>query len=92
MDYSHRDCDFHLADIKKMETVSIRPVLDFGGWGIRFSHKGKGYIIGGSKVVKVIFKTGRPVYFSTEEPERVVDRLRSLKFEEERINNVDSER
>lgn len=69
---------FRLADIKKMEAVSIRPILDFGGWGIRFSHKGKGYIIGGNKAVKVIFKTGRPVYFSTDEPQRIAEAYREF--------------
>lgn len=44
-----RTHSFRLADSEKMERVSIRSILDFGGWGICFSHKGKGYIIGGAK-------------------------------------------
>ncbi|NBC02729.1 MAG: hypothetical protein GVY20_03395 [Bacteroidetes bacterium] len=63
---------YRLANIETMEVVTYRPILDFGGWGIRWGRKGKGYIISGKKGVKVHFRTGRPVYFSSDEPEEVV--------------------
>ncbi|MDZ7717606.1 MAG: DUF6141 family protein [Balneolaceae bacterium] len=63
---------YRLADIESMETVTYRPILDFGGWGIRWGRKGKGYIISGKKGVKVYLRAGRPVYFSSDEPEEVV--------------------
>lgn len=70
---------YRLADIESMETVTYRPILDFGGWGIRWGRKGKGYIISGKKGIKVHFRTGRPVYFSSDEPEEVVKAYRELK-------------
>lgn len=70
---------YRMDDIEKMETVFIRPVLDFGGWGIRWGRKGKGYIISGRKAVKVYLKAGRPIYFSSDEPEKIVDAYREFK-------------
>ncbi|MDR9366555.1 MAG: DUF6141 family protein [Balneolaceae bacterium] len=69
---------YRLDDIESMEVVTYRPILDFGGWGIRWGHKGKGYIISGKKGVKVQFRAGRPVYFSSDEPEEVVRAYRNL--------------
>jgi len=69
---------YRLADIESIERVDFRPILDFGGWGIRWGRKGKGYIISGKKGVKVNFRTGRPVYFSSDEPEEVVRAYRKL--------------
>lgn len=63
---------YRLDDIEKMESVFIRPILDFGGWGIRWGRKGKGYIISGRKAVKVYLKAGRPIYFSSDEPEEII--------------------
>lgn len=63
---------YRLVDIESMEVVTFRPISDFGGWGIRWGRKGKGYIISGTKGVKIQFRTGRPVYFSSDEPEEVV--------------------
>ena len=72
---------FNLDDIEKMESVFVRPILDFGGWGIRWGRKGKGYIISGRKAVKVSLKAGRPIYFSSDEPDDVVEAYRDLSQE-----------
>lgn len=69
---------YQLDDIEKMESVFVRPILDFGGWGIRWGRKGKGYIISGRKAVKVYLKAGRPIYFSSDHPEEVVEAYREF--------------
>ncbi len=80
---TYRFIPFHLNEhsypiggIKNIEPVTIRPILQFGGWGIRYGLKGKGYILRGGKGIKVSFKDGRPVYFSAKNADSIVDAFR----------------
>lgn len=71
---------FHLS-IKKIEKDAVkrvtirnfRPILEYGGWGIRygFGKRGKGYIVSGNTGVQFILKNDKKVLFSTIEPERM---------------------
>jgi len=70
---------FPVRQIQNIERVRIRPILEFGGWGIRYGLKGKGYIMGGKKGIKVSFKSGRPVYFTAENPESFVEAFQRIK-------------
>lgn len=64
---------YPVQQIQNIEPVHIRPILHFGGWGIRFGFKGKGYIMKGGKGVKVSFKSGRPIYFSANDADSIVE-------------------
>ena len=67
---------FPIRGIKNIEPVLIRPLFHFGGWGIRYGFKGKGYIMSGGKGIKVSFNSGRPVYFSAKNADDIVDAFR----------------
>lgn len=71
--------EYPISAITNIEKVKIRPVLNFGGYGIRYSFKGKGYIQGGSKGIKVSFRSGRPVFFSTNHPDEFVEAFKKIK-------------
>lgn len=68
-----------VRQIQNIESVRIRPILEFGGWGIRYGLKGKGYIMGGKKGIKVSFYSGRPVYFTAEKPEGFIEAFQRVK-------------
>jgi len=65
--------------IQDIESVRIRPIIEFGGFGIRYGFKGKGYIMGGKKGIKVSFYSGRPVYFSSDNPDSAVQAFQKVK-------------
>lgn len=67
---------YPIRGIKNIEPVLVRPVFHFGGWGIRYGFKGKGYIMSGGKGIKVSFKSGRPVYFSAKNADDIVNAFR----------------
>lgn len=50
---------YHWDEIKSAEPVEYRPILDYGGWGIRYGSKGKAYNVSGKEGVLLSFKDGR---------------------------------
>ncbi|MCC5914444.1 MAG: hypothetical protein JJU46_08735 [Balneolaceae bacterium] len=77
--FCYRYFPFHLKEhayriqqIESVESEKIRPVLHFGGWGIRYGIKGKGYIMSGKRAVRLNFRSGRPVYFTCNDPNEIV--------------------
>jgi hypothetical protein len=66
------------ADISALEPVEYRPILEFGGWGIRFGRNGKrAWTIRGNRAVRLQLKDGRLFYVGSEKPERLAERLRA---------------
>jgi hypothetical protein len=50
---------FPWDEIAGYEPVEYRPILDYGGWGIRYGAKGKVYNVSGKEGVLFSFKDGR---------------------------------
>jgi hypothetical protein len=60
---------YNKEDIASIEIRTFRPILEFGGWGIRYSKKyGKAYTLQGSKGIQLIFKDGKKVLVGTSNP------------------------
>lgn len=66
---------FHLSfhniafrDLKSYRVVSYDPIGDYLGWGIRYSHKGKAYIISGDRGVQVELVNGKKILFGSQRP------------------------
>jgi|ETNmetMinimDraft_26_1059896.scaffolds.fasta_scaffold19230_3 hypothetical protein len=47
---------FNYKDIKLYNTITYRPIRDYGGWGIRYGRKGKAYNAYGNRGVLFILK------------------------------------
>ncbi len=57
------------------------PLLEYGGWGIRFGRNGKAYNIKGNKGLQLKFKSGKALLIGTQKPEelqKVLDELNML--------------
>lgn len=62
-------------DIKNVTEINVDPLGDFGGWGYRFTFKGKrGIIMGNGHAVKIELKSGKDFVLSTS---RKAELLRS---------------
>ena len=53
-------------EIEKIESLKYRPLGDYGGWGIRYSFKGKCYNVKGNLGVKVFLKNGSYILFGSQ--------------------------
>jgi hypothetical protein len=61
--------------IATLEIVKFSPLMDFGGWGIRWGRKGKCYTVKGNKGLQIVFKNGDRLLIGTQNPkekERII--------------------
>lgn len=70
----HRDFQsFRWEEIAALEACTYRPILDYGGWGIRFGSGGKAYNVSGNRGVRLDLAAGRPkhVLIGSQRPEEL---------------------
>lgn len=67
--------DFSWKDISGMRAAAVRPLRDFGGWGLRYGRKGKAYIVTGDTCVEFELADGSRLYVNTLEAEKFLAAL-----------------
>lgn len=60
-----------LNEVGKTEVVSYRPVEDYGGYGVRLTKRGRAYIAGGDRGVRLTFTKGGKVLIGSQRPEEL---------------------
>jgi hypothetical protein len=59
-------------EVDTVEAKEYRPLLEFGGWGIRYGGRGrKAYNVGGNRGVEFRLKNGKRVLFGSQRPEEL---------------------
>ena len=64
--------------IATAEAVTYNPILDYGGWGIRWSFSGKAYNISGNKGVQLMYKDKKRLLIGSQKHDelgRVINQL-----------------
>lgn len=74
------------SDLDKAEVVQYNPLLDYGGWGIRYGIKGKAFNIRGNKGLKITFKSNKKRLIGTQKPEELKKIIDSI-FSQNDENN-----
>lgn len=59
------------ADIQSCVTRTYRPLLEYGGWGIRYGRSGKAYNISGDQGVQLVLKTGKRILIGSQQSGRL---------------------
>lgn len=62
-------------NILKSEDVKYSPLLDWGGWGIRFNFKGVAYNMYGSRGVKLTMKNGKIILLGSQKSHLLYDAI-----------------
>ncbi|HKJ25937.1 MAG TPA: PH domain-containing protein [Myxococcota bacterium] len=57
---------FAWSEIVSAESRHYRPILDYGGWGIRFGRAGKAYNVYGSRGVQLVLADGRRLLIGSQ--------------------------
>lgn len=60
-----------IRDIARLEAVTYRPILDYGGWGIRMGSSGWAYNVSGNRGVRIHFKDGRQFLIGSQRPDEL---------------------
>ena len=63
--------------ITSCKARTYRPIREYGGWGIRFSRKGKAYNVSGNRGVQLEFKEGRPLLIGSQRAEELAEVINS---------------
>lgn len=62
--------------LEKCEVVQYNPLLDYGGWGIRYGKKGKAFNVAGNKGLQLTLKKGEPILLGTQKPLELAEFLK----------------
>ena len=65
-------------EISRHEVIKYRPIMDYGGWGIRYGRKGKAYNIQGNLGLYLTLKSGKTLLIGTQQPESLRSFMRSM--------------
>ncbi len=71
--------------IREIKIIKINPILDFGGWGLRFSRKyGRAYTTSGRYVLHIEFEVNKKLNLTVTEPEIATQEINAiLNFQDE---------
>ncbi|RQD83294.1 MAG: hypothetical protein D5R96_03155 [Methanocalculus sp. MSAO_Arc2] len=65
-------------DLLAVDLITVRPIRDCGGWGIRFClGEGIAYIVSGNQVIRCTKKTKEKVLLGTRHPEEIMTAIRT---------------
>ena len=66
-----------LDSIVSLESVRYRPLVEFGGWGVRGARKKQAWTARGDRAVVVGLEEGRRLYVGSDHPKRLEEAIRS---------------
>lgn len=60
---------FAFSDLKTIEARKYSPIMDYGGWGIRWSFAGTAYNVKGNMGIQLVLNNGKRVLIGTQQPD-----------------------
>ncbi|MDZ7359458.1 MAG: DUF6141 family protein [candidate division KSB1 bacterium] len=70
-----------LSDVVRWEACAYHPLRDFGGWGIRYAGKKKGwaYNVSGNQGVQLELNTGKRLLIGSQRPRELAEAIKRAK-------------
>ena len=69
---------FTAEDLRECYARIYRPILEYGGWGIKCGRKGKAYNVSGNKGVQLVFKSGKQLLIGSQRVKELEEAIRSI--------------
>jgi len=70
--------EFTAEDLTECCARTYRPILEYGGWGIRFGKKGKAYNVKGNKAVQLTLKNQKRLLIGSQKPDELARAIGSF--------------
>ena len=64
--------------IRSYKIREYKPILEYGGWGIRFNRTGKAYTVSGKIGMQIELSNGKEILIGTENPDKILQSLNKL--------------
>ena len=71
------------TEVKQYEVRTCRPIREYGGWGIRYSRKGKAYNVSGDRGVQIELLNGKRLLIGSQRAEELVRAIEAKYGEQE---------
>jgi len=68
------------ADISRAYVRKYRPLIEYGGWGIRFGRSGKAYNISGNEGIQLVLSNKKKLLIGTHKPLKASEVLKYYNF------------
>lgn len=68
-----------LEDAVKVSVVTYSPLLQYGGWGIRYSLTGKAFNPKGNRGVRIDYTNGSHILIGSQRPEELAARIEEIR-------------
>lgn len=65
-----------LSEISAAEEVKYRPIMEYGGWGIRFRRNIRAYTMRGNEGVMLTFADGRKILLGSQKADKLLKAIR----------------
>lgn len=59
-------------ELKRYEVRTYRPIMEYGGWGIRYGSSGKAYNVSGKHGVQLELLNGKRLLIGSQQPEELL--------------------
>ena len=63
------------SKIKYYKIREYRPIIEYGGWGIRFNKSGKAYTVFGTTGLQISLLNGKEILIGTQRPDPLLESL-----------------
>jgi hypothetical protein len=64
-----------LDTVRAVHALTYRPMMEYGGWGIRYCKKGKAYNVSGNRGVRLDFSDGKHLLIGSQVPDELAQAL-----------------
>lgn len=65
------------SDIEAVRGLTYRPIVEFGGWGIKWRPSRTAWTIRGNQAAAVTLKSGKQIYVGSEHPQRLAGAIQA---------------
>lgn len=69
---------FGADELSEYRACKYRPILEYGGWGIRYGWKGRAYNVSGNQGVQLVFRNGKRLLIGSAKPSELETAIRSM--------------
>ena len=69
---------FGAGDLSEYHARKYRPLIEYGGWGIRCGWKGRAYNVSGNQGVQLVFRNGKRLLIGSAKPSELETAIRSM--------------
>lgn len=67
-----------LSDVEAVESVTYAPILQYGGWGLRYTLRSKAYNVSGNKGVRLTLRSGRSLLIGSQRADELAAAVRQV--------------